>query len=372
MPLIFAIRYAACAYSLLLALSSASIAQVAATTEAGRLVADTFDTPALAGNLLGDPTRQPAWIYLPPDYDEEVDRRYPVLYLLHGVLDGPTVWIEPVYQGMTIQFTMDSLIGAGRVREMIVVIPNGRNAYGGSYYRNSATTGNWGDAIARDLVAHVDRRYRTIPEAAGRGIAGHSMGGYGAIHLGMLHPEVFSVVYGINPCCLCCLESDVSPEDTTQIWWRLDEFRSSDELWAALDRDDFWPIVVVAAAAAFSPAPERPPLYVELPVRVEGGRAVRTDAFERWEESNPVANVALRAEALRSLRGLAFDSVFDDEFAHILPSTQALSDSLVVHDVPHRYEVYEGDHRNRMRERMATVILPWISEKLAGEEAGAD
>jgi S-formylglutathione hydrolase len=364
-----AVRSAAHAFPFLLVFSSPSTAQLTAPTETGRVVADTFDTPALVGNLLGDPVRQSAWIYLPPDYDEESGRRYPVLYLLHGVLDDPTIWIEPVYQGMTIQATMDSLIGAGAVREMIVVMPNGKNTYGGSYYRNSATTGNWGDAIARDLVAHVDREYRTIPSAGNRAIAGHSMGGYGAIHLGMLHPDVFSVVYGINPCCLCCLDLDVPPDD---IWRRLASFRSAGELWAALEQDDFWPIVIVAAAAAFSPAPDRAPLYVELPFTIENGRVVPTGADERWKESFPVANVAEHVEGLRSLRGFAFDSAYDDEFVHILPSTQALSDSLVAYEVPHRYEVYAGDHRNRMRERMATQILPWISERLAGGEAGGE
>lgn len=62
---------------------------------------------------------------------------------------------------------------------------------------------------------------------------------------------------------------------------------------------------------------------------------------------------------------MAFDSTFDDPFVHIPPSTAAFSDSLVVHEVPHVYEVYEGDHRSRMRERMATRILSWISAPLA-------
>lgn len=334
-----------------------------AAQTAGRVVHDTVPAPSLAGNLLGDPDRQPAFVYLPPGYDAEPGRRYPVLYLLHGVLDSPEVWVEPVYDGMTIQATMDSLIGAGEIGPAIVVMPNGRNAYGGSYYANSPVTGGWADFIARDVVAHVDRAYRTIPARGSRAILGHSMGGLGAIRLAMLYPEVFSVAWGMNPCCLCCLESDIAPDP--ELWGRMEAYRSADEMWAALEgEDDIWPLILAGITAAFAPAPDAPPLYVELPAEVVDGEVVATPGAERMAAALPLAHVAEGAEALRSLRGLAFDSAFDDEFAHIPPSTKAFSDSLYALEVPHVYEVYKGDHRNRMRERMATRILPWVDARL--------
>jgi S-formylglutathione hydrolase FrmB len=331
-------------------------AQVETGPPRGRIVADTVPAPALAGNLLGDPTVQPAWVYLPPGYDD-ARRRYPVLYLLHGVLDDPSVWIEPVYQGMTVQATMDSLIGAGAVRPMIVVMPNGRNRLGGSYYRNSPVTGGWGDFIARDLVSHVDARYRTLGSADGRAIAGHSMGGLGAIWAGIQHPDVFSVAYGMNPCCLCCLSAERVPEPGLA----LDAYSSIDALWEELEAGNIWPLVVAGATAAFFPDPDRPPFYGD-PDAVSPQESAVAGAGE--DRAYPVSRVADRAEALRTLKGLAFDSAFDDEFVHIPLSTAVFSDSLEAHGVPHVYEVYAGDHRNRMRERMATVVLPWISERL--------
>jgi len=116
-----------------LALHTASdLARAQPGNSTGRIVADTVPAPSLEGNLLGDPVRQPSFVYLPPGYDAEPDRRYPVIYLLHGVLDSPSVWVEPVYQGMTIGAVMDSLIAAGEIRQTIVVMPNGANAYGAS------------------------------------------------------------------------------------------------------------------------------------------------------------------------------------------------------------------------------------------------
>jgi S-formylglutathione hydrolase FrmB len=335
---------------------------------AGRIVADTIPALSLAGNLLGDAERQPAFVYLPPGYDDEPDRRYPVMYLLHGVLDTPEVWVEPVYDGMTIQATMDSLIAAGEIGPSIVVMPNGRNAYGGSYYTNSPVIGDWADYIARDVVAHVDATYRTIPARESRAVLGHSMGGLGAIRLTMDYPEVFSVAWGMNPCCLCCLEGDLQEDATSDpaLWERMAQYRSAEEMWAALEEEgDIWPLILAGVSAAFAAAPDRPPLYVEFPAAVVDGEVVATPAAERIAAGLPLAHVAERAETLQSLRGLAFDTAFDDEFAHIPLATKAFSDSLVALEVPHVYELYEGDHRNRMRERMATRVLPWIDARLA-------
>ena len=335
-----------------------------------RMVADTVPASSLAGNLLGDLEHQSALVYLPPGYDESLDHRYPVIYLLHGVLDSPHVWVEPVYDGMTIQATMDSLIAAGEIGPAIVVMPNGRNAYGGSYYANSPVTGNWADFIARDLVAHVDATYRTIPARESRAILGHSMGGLGAIRLAMDYPEVFSVAWGMNPCCLCCLEGDLQGEATADpaLWRRMGDYRSAEEMWAALEEEgDIWPLILAGVSAAFAPAPDAPPLYIELPAEVVDGEVVTTPAAERIAAALPLAHVAERVEALRSLRGLGFDTAFGDEFAHIPAATKAFSDSLEALEVPHVYEVYAGDHRNRMRERMATRILPWIDARLERE-----
>jgi S-formylglutathione hydrolase FrmB len=189
------------------------------------------------------------------------------------------------------------------------------------------------------------------------------MGGLGAIRLAMLYPEVFSVVWGMNPCCLCCLESDIAPDP--ELWNRIAGYRSAGEMWRALEEnDDVWPLILAGITAAFAPAPAEPPLYVELPAAVVDGEVVATPGAERMAAALPLAHAAERVEALRSLRGLALDTAFDDEFAHIPRAAKAFSDSLVALEVPHVFEVYEGDHRNRMRERMATRILPWIDARL--------
>ncbi|HUF88542.1 MAG TPA: alpha/beta hydrolase-fold protein, partial [Gemmatimonadota bacterium] len=205
----------------------------------------------------------------------------------------------------------------------------------------------------------------TIPRAESRAILGHSMGGFGAIRLAMLHPDVFSVAWGMNPCCLCCIEADL--EVDPEVWRRIQEATSIAALWEDLEeRGDPWPLILAGMWTLLLPDPDAPPFYHDPPVREEGGRLVPDPSVaERIAAQLPLAQVADHVAALRSLRGLAVDSAFGDEYGHIPPAAKAFSDTLEALEVPHHYEIYDGDHRNRMRERMATTILPWIDQRLA-------
>lgn len=334
----------------------------------GYIVSDTIFAPSLAENLLGDSTAQAAFVYLPPGYEAEPERRYATIYLLHGVLDSPSVWVEPVYQGMTIQAAMDSLIAAGEVRPMIVVMVNGANAYGASLYMNSPVTGNWEDYVVEDVVRHVDARYRTLATQASRALVGHSMGGYGAIRLAMLHSDTFSAAWGMNPCCLCCVGLE-TPADHP-VWRTLPSFDSPEAMWRHLDEEgDVWPLIVAGAGTVLAPDPDAPPLYFQPPFVVTGDAIAETDAGAGMERRLPMAEVAERADDLRSLRGLAMDVAFGDEFAHIPPSTIAFSDTLTALEVPHLFEAYQGDHRNRMSERLPGRVLPWVDELLDHDDS---
>jgi S-formylglutathione hydrolase FrmB len=163
---------------------------------------DTVIAPSLAGNLIGDSNHKPITVYLPPSYGKRPYKRYPVVYLLHGFSASHRAFMAGVYSNMNTRLSMDSLIHEGLSREMIVVTPNADNPFDGGFYRNSVTTGNWEDYIYKDVVSFIDHKYRTIRNRSGRGIAGHSMGGYGALWIGMRHPEVFSAMYLLSPCCL--------------------------------------------------------------------------------------------------------------------------------------------------------------------------
>jgi S-formylglutathione hydrolase len=338
-------------------------AQSAPPSRTGRLLSMTVHGAGLEGNLLGDPADQRVDVYLPPSYDLEPARRYPVVYMLHGFLGRPDDFTRPTFQRMTVQGAMDTLVREGRVGEMIIVVPNGRNRYGGGFYTNSVVGGRWEDFIVADVVSFVDRTYRTLASPESRGIAGHSMGGYGAIMLGMTHPELFGAVYAMSPCCLGWA-NEFSADSPAMV--RAARATSVDELYALARGGDAWPLAVYSAAAAFSPHPGRPPFLADLPVRLRDGRAVRDDSVAaRWEAMQPLRLAARYADNLRRLRGLAVDVGFGDDFPHIPPTVRALSQTLAELQVPHEYETYVGDHRNRLGARMSTRILPFFGRTLA-------
>ena len=153
------------------ALISGTLATNAGAQGGGVTHVDTVPAPSLRKNLVGDPDRRAMTIYLPPSYAKEKHRRYPVVYLLHGFAADHRAFMKGAYQNLNTRISMDSLINAGAVKEMIVVTPNARDFFDGSFYVNSPVTGNWEDFIVHDLVGYVDRHYRTIPKASARGIA---------------------------------------------------------------------------------------------------------------------------------------------------------------------------------------------------------
>jgi len=135
--------------------ASAAIAQPGA---GGVIHRDSVPAPALRHNMVGDPYWDRVSIYIPPSYNREPRRRYPVLYFLHGFDADERALIQGHYQNLNIRLSMDSLIHAGLVKEMIVVMPNARNAFNGSFYTNSPVTGNWEQFIVRDLFKQPRRK----------------------------------------------------------------------------------------------------------------------------------------------------------------------------------------------------------------------
>ena len=98
----------------------------------GRIQVDTLHSRALIGNRIGDTPDREVYLYLPPSYDRTPTRRYPVVYLLHGITSHPREWLDGSYQGFDLRQVMDSLIAAG-MTEYLVVMPHSDNAAGGTF-----------------------------------------------------------------------------------------------------------------------------------------------------------------------------------------------------------------------------------------------
>jgi enterochelin esterase-like enzyme len=321
-----------------------------ARAAAGTVEKVTVHGKALEGNLEGDSPDREVTIYLPPTYADQ-KRRFPVLYLLHGYGGRDDTFTQRL---ANLAQSADRLSPVQGFSDMIVVMPNAYTLHKGSMYSNSPVTGDWEKFVAEDLVSFVDGRYRTIPDRMSRGLAGHSMGGYGTLRIGMKRPDVFSSLYSMSACCLTA-NRDPRPDGFAAA----EAIKTRAQAEAAANEPGFGPSVLLASAAAWSPNPKNPPLFVDLPVR--NGK-VRPDIVAKWVANAPLEMVAQHAEALRGYYQIAIDIGTKDT---LLESNRQLRAALLKLQVPHEYEEYEGDHTSGVRERIERNVLVFFSKNLA-------
>lgn len=303
----------------------------------------------LEGNLAGDSADRAVSVYLPPSYLNSKSRRYPVIYFLHGFTDTDEIWMGLVRDWIDMPSIINRTLNQGGARETIVVVPNAYTRFLGSMYSASATTGDWESFIARDLVTFMDGHYRTIPQTASRGLAGHSMGGYGALRIGMKHPEIFSAIYLLNPCCLAPLNSEA--EEPYVGAETVKDFRS---LALADQRSQ----LILARCAAWASDPNRPPLFLD-PLTQNG--VFQATVVARW-----VANILPQLanphlDNLKQLHAIAFDAGAQDGWAR---DSRLLHEYLAAHGIKHSFEVYDGDHTNRVAQRIQTKLLAFFTANL--------
>jgi pimeloyl-ACP methyl ester carboxylesterase len=250
-------------------------------------------------NLLGDPASRPVQVIVPPGYHTS-NRRYPVVYFLHGFCGNPHVPILDKLRGFYLAGDFDGPTGdlvadvgrgvqLGETEAMILVFLNAGNSLGGSWYRSSSTIGDYETYLVKELVDCVDSHYRSLPQLGGRSIAGCSRGGYGAAHLGLTHPDVYGVVVAQSaPHYLDREPSFLASERFTH------EPADSGEF-LLLPIDTRAHIAVVAAVA---PDSNKPPFYLDMPYVVVGskteiapGYAEKLRAFDWWVRAQDSNNV---------------------------------------------------------------------------------
>ncbi len=301
---------------------------------------------ALEGNLEGDAVDRDVIVFLPPSYAKERSRRYPVVYALHGYSIGAEQWTHEIHVPQTIEGAF-----AQGAKEMIVVLPDSKTVHNGSMYSSSVTTGDFEKFIAHDVVAYIDAHYRTIPDRMSRGLVGHSMGGYGATRIGMKHSDVFGALYIMSACCLSprparppdpeiekALAAVKTPEDSARL--------------------SFFPRVQLASAAAWSPDPKNPPLYLDLPTK-DG--APLPDVLARWTANAPLAFIDQYIDQLRRYRAIAIDVGDKDG---LRTDTAKLHDVLDSYGIKHGFDVYPGTHTSAVADRFQNHVLPFFSQNL--------
>jgi enterochelin esterase-like enzyme len=298
----------------------------------------------LEGNLEGNAVDRDVLVFLPPGYHKDSKRRYPVVYALHGYSIGAEQWAGEIHVPQTIEgaFALGS-------KEMIVVLPDSKTVHNGSMYSSSVTTGDFENFVARDLVAYMDRNYRTLPRRESRGLVGHSMGGYGATRIGMKHADVFGALYIMSP---CCLSARAAP--SAEIEKALAEAKTP----ADSAKLPFFARATLASAAAWSPNPDKPPLFLDLPV-VNG--EPQSDVLAKWAANAPLAFVDQYIVSLRRYSGIAID-VGDQDGLRV--DTAKLQGELRRYGIPSTFEEYKGTHTSAVAVRFQNFVMPFFSKHL--------
>jgi len=310
---------------------------------------------SLEGNLEGDEVDREALVFLPPGYDTSKSRRYPVVYALHGYSIGAEQWSKEIHVPQTIEGAF-----AKGAEAAIVVLPDSKTVYNGSMYSSSVTTGDFENYVARDVVAYMDSHYRTIPKRTSRGLVGHSMGGYGASRIGMRHSDVFGSLYIMSPCCLSARGSGGGrggpPSRGGNADAALAEVKTPAEA-AKLPGLS----TQLAAAAAWSPNPKRPPLYFDLP----SGDA-QQEVLNKWAANAPLVFVHQYIGNLKQYKAIAID-VGDQDGLRV--DAGKLHEVLDSYGIANTFEVYPGTHTSAVAVRFQNFVMPFFARNLC---AGKD
>lgn len=318
---------------------------------------------SLEGNLEGDSPDRDVVVYLPPSYARETSRRYPVVYFLHGY----SVGVEAYVRMLALPEAPDRAMGNGAVREAILVLPDAFTKYSGSMYSNSLTTGDWESYVADDLVAFIDRKYRTVAERTSRGLSGHSMGGYGTMRIGMKRPDVFGALYAMSSCCLMndparqgargagAARGD-SPGRATQ--GAAPDAGARGRGTTGAGRGGGMANALSAQAAAWAPNPMNPPQFFDLPTK-DG--EIQPLVAAKWVANSPLVMVDQYVPSLKRYKAIAMDVGTMDPLG---ATNIDLDKALTRLGVPHTFETYEGDHGNRVRERFESKVLPFFAQQL--------
>lgn len=311
----------------------------------GRLERLVVDSDVLRGNPPGDPARRPLYVYVPPQVEESGE--YPSIYVIQGMTGQLDMWLNRSAFEPTMIERTDALFAEGGAPPALIVFVDAWTSYGGSQFINSAATGRYLDYLCDEVVPLVDERFPSVADRAHRAITGKSSGGYGAMVVPMLRPDVFGALASHAGDAL--FEACYLPEFPVTARVLRDKFEGSyDVFWKRVREADHFDFSLYghalntyAMAACYSPDEDRPGEVV-LPFDIDTGKLI-DDVWRRWLAWDPVRMAARHADALRSMKLIWLDAGKSDEYFLDL-GAQAFAKELAALGIDYSLELFEGKH----------------------------
>jgi S-formylglutathione hydrolase FrmB len=311
----------------------------------GRLDRLVVQSDLLSGNPLNDPARRPLYVYRPPNMRD--GERYVAVYVIQGFTGQVDMWLNRTAFEPSMVERLDDMFADPAVPRAVVVFVDAWTSYGGSQFINSASTGPYMDYLCDEIVPFVDDRYPTIADRSHRGITGKSSGGYGAMVLPMMRPDIWGGLASHAGDAL--FEYCYLPEFPKVVRILRDRFKSSwNVFWQdfrSSDRLDFEVHGTLAntyaMGACYSPDIDNPPRAL-IPFDSFTGRMI-DEVWERWLFWDPIRMAPRAGEALASMRYIYLDGGKGDEYFLEL-GAQSFSAVLDELGVPHALEIFDGKH----------------------------
>jgi len=320
--------------------------QYAQENKGGEVISQQFLAVSIQNNKGDEDAMRNVSVYLPPDYHTSQEK-YPTIYFLHGFATDDL----EIFQWLGLKQLLDKAIETKKIRPVILVVPNSKTKFGGSFYTNSHLIGNWSDFIAKDVVEYIDTNYRTLASRENRGLSGHSMGGNGALKIAMLFPEIFSMVYAMSPAVLdwskdFTLENPgfkrISESNEKEILEGLVNPREQDGFTA------FYAAVIASMARAYATS-ENANFKEISPIYYENNKPKVNESVKKiWENNFPINMIDHHLQALKSLKAIKMDWGRNEDFDHVPHTALAFSKKLEDHKIVHFSEEYLGDHVNKL------------------------
>jgi len=332
----------------------------------GRFEEHTLASRALEGNPLGDPHERPLWVYVPPGYDDDPDARYPSVYAIQGLTGQLDMWRNRSPFRRNFPELADELFARGDAPPVIVVWVDCWTSLGGSQFLDSPGTGNYLTYLCDEVVPFVDERYRTIADRDHRGIGGKSSGGYGAMVVPMLRPELWGGLATHAGDAL--FEMCYLPEFRQSVRMLRDQYEGSfDKFWEdfrsrpAFSQDSDYTLLNDWCMAACYSADDDG--TVHLPYDTATGE-LQPEVWERWLAWDPVRMVAKHADALRSLKAIYIDAGKKDEWFLDLGAEafRRALEEIGVTDV--YFELFDATHM--AIEYRYPLGIKYLAERLSG------
>jgi Putative esterase len=333
----------------------------------GQLDEHVFESTVLRGNLPGDPSSRPLWVYLPPACRDQPRLHVPSIYLIQGMTGQVDMWRNrSAFRPNVLELVDELFAGPGPAPPTIIVFVDCWTSYGGSQFIDSPATGKYGTYLADEIVEWVDQHYPTLAEPAHRGIAGKSSGGYGAMINGLLRPDRFGglATHAGDALFEICYQPEFADvaralrgyDGSYDRWWA--DFRSRP---AFTKPADAMLINTYAMAACYSAEPDG---SIQFPFDLVTGE-LDSETWQRWLAWDPVrvARTEAGRAALAGLRAIYIDAGNRDEYHLDLGAEAFRQACLAAGSVEPFFELFDAGHG--AIEYRYPIALRYLAERLS-------